>query len=393
MKKTAIFATLVTAFLLSSCAEKPTISGKMEQLEGKVSLSLIEPQKTVPQDTIALDGGKFSFNITDEEANFYVLETSDNYYIPLFVQPGEKIELNISGEGKERTYTVAGSPDSERILRIDGIIKKAAGRIDSLDQVSLQYKDSANFMLVKMELDKTFQKVVEQAQNSMKELIDEDPGNLTNLFIFPKSIGNFPLISHVDDMPYFEKVAAGLDEKYPGNKHADFFKDRLASLKESEIMRKELEKTKAALAPGNPSPDIALADRDGNVKKLSDLKGKVVLVDFWASWCGPCRRENPNLVRMYNEYKGKGFDVYSVSLDGLPQQPNPRNDWMGAIEQDGLSWPNHVSDLKGWSSSVIPQFGFQGIPYTVLVDRDGNIIATELRGPALEAKLKEVLGS
>ena len=126
---------------------------------------------------------------------------------------------------------------------------------------------------------------------------------------------------------------------------------------------------------------------------ISDLKGKIVLVDFWAAWCGPCRAENPNLLRMYNEYKSKGFEVFSVSLDGLAQQPDPKSDWTTAIEKDGLIWENHVSDLLGRNSTVSRRFGLMNIPYTILVDREGKIIQTNLRGPALEAKLKEVLGS
>ena len=138
-------------------------------------------------------------------------------------------------------------------------------------------------------------------------------------------------------------------------------------------------------------PEISLPDPQGNIKNLSDLKGKIVLIDFWASWCSPCRAENPNVVRMYNQYKSKGFDIYSVSLDGLPQQPDAKTAWISGIQEDGLIWANHVSDLKGWESSVVREIGFTGIPYTVLIDRDGTIIETNLRGPDLEAKLNEVL--
>jgi len=119
---------------------------------------------------------------------------------------------------------------------------------------------------------------------------------------------------------------------------------------------------------------------------LASLRGKTVLIDFWASWCRPCRAENPNVVRVYNKYKDKGFDVFSVSLD------NRKGAWEKAIQDDGLVW-NHVSDLNGWKSSVVSLYRFKGIPFTVLIDKEGKIIAKNLRGPALEQKLKEVLGS
>jgi len=133
------------------------------------------------------------------------------------------------------------------------------------------------------------------------------------------------------------------------------------------------------------APDIELKDPNGKAIKLSTLRGKVVLIDFWASWCRPCRAENPNVVRLYKQFKDKGFTVYSVSLD------EDATAWKKAIAQDGLIWPTHVSDLLGWSTPVIQLYKFDGIPYTVLIDREGKIIATGLRGLELEQKLKEAL--
>jgi thiol-disulfide isomerase/thioredoxin len=144
-----------------------------------------------------------------------------------------------------------------------------------------------------------------------------------------------------------------------------------------------------AATPTKSSPDVApeinLQGINGKAIKLSSLKGKVVLIDFWASWCAPCRQENPNVVRLYNQYKDKGFTVYSVSLDEDPVA------WKAAIKADGLVWPNHVSDLLRWKSPVVQQYGIEGIPHTILIDKNGKIIGTGLRGESLEQKLKEVL--
>ena len=141
---------------------------------------------------------------------------------------------------------------------------------------------------------------------------------------------------------------------------------------------------RSTLIPGMEAPDIVMTDRDGNTRKLSDLRGKVVLIDFWASWCRPCRMENPNVVRLYRRYLSKGFDIFSVSLD------NNRDAWLKAIEDDHLTWSNHVSDLRGWSSAAGRLYGIQSIPATVLVGRDGKILARNLRGEELENKLKEI---
>ena len=141
---------------------------------------------------------------------------------------------------------------------------------------------------------------------------------------------------------------------------------------------------------GDQAPELAYPNPEGEILKLSDLKGKIVLIDFWASWCGPCRMENPNVVRLYKAFKnknfqnGKGFEIYSVSLD------QSKDRWMQAIQKDGLVWPNHVSDLRGWSAQGAALYGVNAIPMTFLIDGDGKVIAKGLRGPQLETVLKEL---
>ena len=138
---------------------------------------------------------------------------------------------------------------------------------------------------------------------------------------------------------------------------------------------------------GKEAPNIALEDPNGKTRSLSDLKGKVVLLDFWASWCGPCRRENPNVVRVYDKYNKEGFEVFSVSLD----KPNAKQRWVAAIEKDNLKWPWHVSDLQGWGSAPAKMYKVSGIPRTFLLDRDGKIAEINPRGPALEPAVKKLL--
>jgi len=369
-----------------------TIAGNVDEGVDTLYLSRLEPQEIVQLDTTAVKSGKFSFTVKDTSIEFFMLSTKDQYRIPLFITPGEKVKVSITGTGEDRKYTIEGSEESKRILMVSNVVEDAMERIDSLNTVNQTYQDSANYAEISLQLNEAFEKIVEDSRNRMKAMIDEKPGSIANLFIFPQSIGNFPLFNPTEDLEYYEKALAGLEENYPNNKHTLNFKDRIIKLREAVAANKKLEEAKSQLVPGSPVPDIELTGPDGNTHKLSSLKGKVVLVDFWAAWCKPCRAENPNLVRMYNEYKGKGFDVYSVSLDGLPQQPNPKADWEQAIAKDGLTWPNHVSELKGWSSSVVKKFGFNGIPFTILVDREGNIIDINLRGPKLEEKLKEILG-
>lgn len=171
----------------------------------------------------------------------------------------------------------------------------------------------------------------------------------------------------------------------------DAFKKQLyencvASGSENEFVRRFIQSTQAEMstAVGNTAPEITLLDTNGQVVSLSSFRGKVVLVDFWASWCKPCREENPNVVKMYQKYKDQGFEILGVSLD---QADKP---WKKAIVDDQILW-THVSDLKGWQSSAAKLYAVESIPATFLLDREGKIAAKGLRGEKLEQKVAELL--
>ncbi|MCH2045199.1 MAG: TlpA family protein disulfide reductase [Saprospiraceae bacterium] len=172
-----------------------------------------------------------------------------------------------------------------------------------------------------------------------------------------------------------------------------FVKYTKAYLKEYEgldanldkFLKEQIKTIQGPLPIGEEAPQFSEKTPDGKDLALKDFRGKVVLIDFWASWCGPCRKENPNVVRLYNKYKDKGFDILGVSLDKNKER------WLAAIEKDQLTW-SHVSDLKGWNCAVAKQYGVRGIPFTVLVDKEGKILGTRLRGTALEQKLASIFG-
>jgi thiol-disulfide isomerase/thioredoxin len=159
------------------------------------------------------------------------------------------------------------------------------------------------------------------------------------------------------------------------------------NLYQQYLAKKQVLEAADPFARGKLVPDFEELRTDGKkLMKLSDLKGQVVLLDFWASWCGPCRAENPNVVKNYQKYKDAGFTVMSVSLD------SNKDKWLAAIAADQLAWPHHVSDLGGWQSKVAQLYGVQSIPFTVLLDKEGRVIATNLRGAALEQALQQIFG-
>ncbi len=172
---------------------------------------------------------------------------------------------------------------------------------------------------------------------------------------------------------------------YYGEKYFEYFRNDDANT--TGLLSSYINQAKANML-GGLAPDFTMNDTSGKPRTLSAMKGKYVLLDFWASWCGPCRRENPTVVALYNKYKTKGFDVFSVSLD---QNKDP---WLKAIQADNLIWNNHVSDLKGWGNEAARLYSVTSIPNPILLGKDGTIIArgASLRGEALEAKLKELMG-
>lgn len=183
-------------------------------------------------------------------------------------------------------------------------------------------------------------------------------------------------------------IIAGLQERKSGllGNYAKRYADKYRSTEPAAAEQLDLLiKMSSSFVEGGVAPDFTMNTPEGTPLKLSELRGKVVLIDFWASWCGPCRRENPHVVETYHHYHDKGFDVLGVSLD------KDKERWLQAIEKDGLVW-HHVSDLQGWQNAAAKQYGVSSIPHTVLVDAEGKIIARNLRGPALTAKLQEIFG-
>lgn len=338
-----------------------TVSGVISNAVGKsLILQEVKSQSMVGLDTLLLDeDGEYEFEFAPVVTGFYRLTVDDRNAFFLIVSAGDDIVASGDGTNLFKTYTVSGSKESQRLKELNGILAQR----DSINMVLQQAQATQNQALFQEAL-ATYDGILYEVDRDVKNFINREPATLSSLAALQNL--NFDA-----DFAYFDQVIKALDGKANGNEIYDMMKSQI------EQMRK--------LAVGSKAPEIDLPQPNGEHLKLSDLRGKYVLIDFWASWCGPCRRENPNVKRVYEKYHGKGFDILGVSLDKSQQA------WLTAIEQDGLQW-HHVSDLKYWQSAVVPEYQIQGIPLTFLVDKEGTIIAKNLRGPALENKLAELFG-
>ena len=262
---------------------------------------------------------------------------------------------------------------------LDGTEKtvEIKGDIKTIDRLEVQVTGSPTFTCYADIIQGLLKSQIKSADEA-KRVIDKGCNPLMKAFLTSQVLGQNPG-AFMDD---FRTAGKNLAEAMPGSKYATDFSKMVADIEKQSAQQYADEIIKV----GMPAPEISLAGPDGKVRSLSSLKGKVVLLDFWASWCGPCRKANPHVVETYNKYKSKGFDVFSVSLD----RPDGKDKWVQAIKQDGLIWDNHVSDLKWWDSAPAATYGVRAIPKTFLIGKDGKIVAINPRNN-LEEELLKVL--
>ena len=299
---------------------------------------------------------------------------SSEKIIPVTIVPGDEVVLNADFATFSETPKISGTKWAVVMTEYMELFSKFQN--DQSELMKLQgtlsnEEISKKYAVIKAEFD-------QYAINKM----NEDPSNPFNIVL---SSSASPSMGFQDwdpsNLEILKKVAEAFLLEHKNSPMSATLSNQVYQLEVA------YNKYLADNSGTRTAPEIALNNPDGKEIKLSSLRNNYVLIDFWASWCGPCRKESPNVVRMYNKYKNQGFTVYSVSLDDNVAA------WKAAIASDGLSWPNHVSDLLKWKSPLPQLYGFEGIPYTVLLDKEGKIIATGLRGVSLEQKLKEIFGN
>jgi len=356
MKKHKII--VITVCFLCICLNGYTQTGikgaiiNAEQTDSIVLINPLNKQSPMVEKVGLGKKGSFEFKYKPTEIGFYFIEISKEKRVLVVLKPSGSGQIEIDAA----TGMITKVTDSEQ----NEILKSFQEMYMGYDRQQKTLESSG--------------KPIEQKQ--LESLLIEQERLQAIQSLLLKNAGNYAsaaLIEYLSVDEFFvvhDSVLTTLLKKYPEN--------IIVKAKYQGV-----EKAKR-LAIGYPAPEITLKDTAGNLFSLSSLRGKVVLIDFWAAWCRPCRMENPNMVRLYNTYNQYGFDILGVSLD------DNRENWLRAIHTDGLVW-HHVSDLKRFQSAAGQLYGVEGIPYTVLVDRNGNIIAKGLRGEALEQKIKEVL--
>lgn len=370
-KSSLLSSTLTIMLTISvlSCSSKPergNINGNLKNFkEGYVYLDEITIESAIPKDSAKVDEkGNFILKFDTKEPSFYRLRLAENNYILLIVDNKEQIEFSADANNMGKTAQVKGSAESEKLFYATHHLQRNAEQLDSLNGVFQREQNNPALDSIKMVLQEAFNRMTEEEMVFIKSFIDKNTNSLACLAMIDK-------LSPDDNLAYYKKIDESLNKSLPNNSYSKMFHKKVLEL--------------SRLSIGAVAPEISLNTPDGKTIALSSLKGKVVLVDFWASWCRPCRAENPNVVRMYNIYKDKGFEVYSVSLD------KDKAPWIKAISDDQLIWPSHVSDLGYWQSSVVKQYNISGIPFTCLLDKEGKIVAKGLRGEELELKIKQLL--
>lgn len=324
--------------------------------------------------------GSFSYSDTAANPRLLFLRSDQNEYIMLMVLKGDHITLSAEKGRIEETLKMTGSVQSGLILELNKALRRATLTLDSLEQQYQNLKGRGNDPQLDYWLQGEYGKLMEQQRNFIRAFILQHVSEPASLIALSHKVGRQPVLNGSADFDLYEKVDAELFRKYPQSMLVLHLHRYVANMR-NQLQAAESHENK--LKNGTLAPDIALPDPSGQTKKLSALRGKIVLLDFWAGWCAPCRRENPNLVKVYQKYHDKGFEIYQVSLD------KSKPSWQEAIKQDRLNWIQ-VSDLKFWGSPVVQLYGIESIPSNFLLDRNGKIIAQNLRGAELDEKLDQL---
>ena len=364
MRNLLIIVTLVIV-ALTSCGVKNQykIAGTITGIDsGMIYLQKRDAGEWNKLDSSEILAGEFNFQGTIETPEMWYLTVKDaKVYVPLFIE-NSVITVHILADSLEGT-SIKGSLTQDVY---ESYLKQMEPINEEMSAIYQEYKKAreAEDEVAMANADSLYEVVEVKQKDQILAFVKENNNSVVAPYLINRN-------AYMFDLPQLEEAALAMDTMLNTSSYMQELTKQVNILKAVQI--------------GQPAPDFAQADTAGNPFTLSSLKGQVLLVDFWASWCGPCRAENPNIVKAWKKYHKKGFDVLGVSLD------KERGKWIEAIYTDNLTW-NHVSDLQYWNNEASNLYGVRSIPSSVLLDQDGIIIARNLRGEDLQNKLEELLG-
>jgi len=337
--------------------------------------------KSIDSVKVSADG-TFKFKREVKQPSFYLLKRNENNFLTMLIKPGEKITLKAQSDSLNYPISFEGSKGTESMTEYNKTLRTTIKKLSGLRNMYTQNIDKPGLPKVIETLDSLAQVYLGEINMYTKKYIDDNLTSLVSLVALYQQVAPGVYVMNPEkDMSFFVKVDSSMFSLYPDYEPVISLHEQVKEL--ASKMNGEPARGPES-ASGNEAPEITLPTPAGDTIKLSSTRGSVVLLDFWASWCSPCRKENPNLVNVFNIYHKKGFQIFQVSLDKTKEA------WVKGIEDDHLDKWIHVSDIRYWNSIVVPLYKIESIPCNYLLDKNGRIIASNLRGEQLQIKLAEL---